>query len=199
VSVAGFVAAWVLAARNRDLADISADFGPDRFLVAYAVAGAVVASRRASNPIGWFLLGIGLVTASRGLAGEYARYALTGPSHPAGAVWAAWFVNWSLTLLFPGGLLTFLLLLFPDGRLLSARWRVVAWLAAGLGMVSAAGLVRSGSRFRGRPARRVQPDRPPGLDPHVAEQPDRERRLDPRLSDTVSSPAASQRSDPPSG
>lgn len=135
VSVAGFVAAWVLAARNRDLADISADFGPDRFLVTYAVAGAVVASRRASNPIGWFLLGIGLVTATRGLAGEYARYALTGPTHPAVAVWAAWFVNWSLTLLFPGGLLTFLLLLFPDGRPLTARWWAFAWLGAGLGVL----------------------------------------------------------------
>jgi hypothetical protein len=82
-SLAGFAAAWVLAAHNRDLADISADFGPDRFLATYAVAGAVVASRRPSNPIGWLLLGTGLVMACRGLAGEYARYALAGPAHPA--------------------------------------------------------------------------------------------------------------------
>jgi len=134
VSLAGFAAAWVLAVRNRDLADISADFGPDRFLAAYAVAGAVVASRRPSNPIGWLLLGTGLVTACRGLAGEYARYALAGPPHPAVAVWAAWFVSWSLTLLFPGGLLTFLLLLFPSGRPLTARWWAVAWLGGGLGV-----------------------------------------------------------------
>jgi hypothetical protein len=32
VSVAGFAAAWILAVRNRDLADVTADFGPDRFL-----------------------------------------------------------------------------------------------------------------------------------------------------------------------
>ncbi len=136
VSLAGFAVAWVLAARNRDLADISADFGADRFLVAYAVVGAVVASRRPSNPIGWFLLGTGLVTACRGLAGEYARYALAGPSRPAAAVWAAWFVSWSLTLLFPGGLLTFLLLLFPNGRPLTARWWAVGWFGAGLGVFS---------------------------------------------------------------
>ncbi len=37
VSVAGFAAAWVLAARNRNLLGISADFGPDRFLVTYAI------------------------------------------------------------------------------------------------------------------------------------------------------------------
>jgi hypothetical protein len=53
VSVAGFAAAWVLAARNRRVLNISADFGPDRYLVAYPVAGAILASRRRSNPIGW--------------------------------------------------------------------------------------------------------------------------------------------------
>lgn len=135
MSMAGFVAAWVLAAGNRDLPDIANDFGPDRFLVAYAVAGTILAARRPANPVGWLLLGVGVVTSARGLAGEYARHALAAPPHPAVAVWAAWFVGWSLTLLFPGGLLTFLLLLFPNGRLLSARWRVVAWLAAGLGVV----------------------------------------------------------------
>ena len=134
VSLAGFVAAWVLAARNGNLLDISADFGPDRFLLAYAVVGAVVASRRPANPTGWFLLGIGLVTACRGLAGEYALHALAGSSRPASGVWAAWFVNWSLTLLFPGGLVTFLLLLFPNGRPLTARWWAVGWAGVGMGV-----------------------------------------------------------------
>jgi hypothetical protein len=133
VSVAGFIAAWVLAARNRNLLDLSADFGPDRFLAAYAVVGGVVAARRPSNPIGWFLLGVGLVTACRGLAGEYALYALAGSARPAAGVWAAWFVNWSLILLFPGGLVTFLLLLFPDGRPVTARWWSVGWAGVGMG------------------------------------------------------------------
>jgi hypothetical protein len=131
VSLAGFAIAWVLAARNGSLFDLTAEFGPDRFMIAYAVAGTVLASRRPVNPVGWFLLGLGLVEAARGLAGEYVRYALAGPSH-ADAVWAAWFVNWSLTLLFPAGLLTFLLLLFPDGQPLSRRWWAVFWIAAGL-------------------------------------------------------------------
>ena len=102
VSLAGFAAAWVLAFRNHDLSDISAEFGPDRYMVAYAVAGTILASRR-PNPVGWFLLTIGLVTGLRGLAGEYARYALAGPHHPGhpGGVWAAWYVGWSLILLFP--------------------------------------------------------------------------------------------------
>ena len=131
VSMAGFALAWVLAVRNRDLLDVSANFGPDRFLVAYPVVGTILASRRRSNVIGWLLLGIGLVVAARALAGQYALHALAGPSHPATAVWAAWFISWSLTLVFPGGLLTFLLLLFPNGQPLTARWQAVGWLAAG--------------------------------------------------------------------
>ena len=136
VSLAAFAAAWVLAARNRDLVDISAGFSPDRFMVAYPVVGAVLASRRRSNPIGWLVLGVGIVTAARALAGEYALHALAGPSHPPPGVWTAWFVGWSLYLLFPGGLLTFLLLLFPGGRPLTARWWAVGWAAAGLGTIS---------------------------------------------------------------
>jgi len=61
----------------------------------------VLAARLRSNPIGWFLLGVGMVTAARGLAGEYALYALAGPAQPRPGVWAEWFVGWSLTLLFP--------------------------------------------------------------------------------------------------
>jgi hypothetical protein len=132
VSVAGFAAAWVLAARNRDLFDLAADFGPDRFMVTYAVVGAVVASRRPSNPIGWLLLGFGLVVAARGLAGEYALYVLAGTSHSAAGVWAAWLVHWLLSLVFPAGLLVFLLLLFPTGRPLTPRWWVVGWFAVAL-------------------------------------------------------------------
>jgi hypothetical protein len=105
VSVAGFATAWVLAARNRDLFDLTAYTAPDRFLIAWAVIGAVVASRRPSNPIGWLLLGLGLEEAARGLAGEYALHALVGPSHPAAGVWAAWFAHWSVRLIFPAGVL----------------------------------------------------------------------------------------------
>jgi steroid 5-alpha reductase family enzyme len=56
VSLAAFAAAWVLAARNGDVFDISAQWGPDRFMVAYALAGTVLASRRRSNPVGWLLV-----------------------------------------------------------------------------------------------------------------------------------------------
>jgi len=132
VSLAGFAAAWVLAATGRDLFDLSANYSPDRFLVAYAVVGAVLASRRPVSPIGWLLLGIGLESAARGLAGEYALHALARHARPASGVWAIWFVNWGLTLLFPSGVLMFLLLLFPNGRPLTVRWRMVGWLGVAL-------------------------------------------------------------------
>lgn len=131
VSLAAFAVAWILAAGHRDLLDLSADFGPDRFLFAYAVVGTVLVARRPANRIGWLLLSVGLITAARALAGEYALNALTGPGRPAPAVWAEWFISWSLVLVFPAGVLAFLLLLFPGGRPLSARWAVVGWLAAG--------------------------------------------------------------------
>jgi hypothetical protein len=84
------------------------------------------------TPTSMLLLGIGLESAVRGLAGEYALYALAGPSHRAAEVWAAWLVHWSLSLVFPAGALVFLLLLFPTGRPLTPRWWAVGWLALGL-------------------------------------------------------------------
>jgi len=130
-SLAGFVTAWVLAVAFHDTFDLAADWGPDRFLIAYAVAGALLAARRPANRIGWLLLTVGLILAARAVTGEYARHALAGPSHPDAGVWAAWFLNWSLVLVFPAGLLAFVLLLFPGGRPLSSRWAAVGWAAAG--------------------------------------------------------------------
>ena len=86
----------------------------------------------AIKSIGWLLLRARPVEAARGLAGEYALHALAGSARPAAGVWAAWYVHWSLSLVFPAGLLVFLVLLFPTGRPLAPRWWVVGWLALGL-------------------------------------------------------------------
>ena len=97
---------------------------------AFSVVGALVASRRPDNPIGWILCGVGLSFALGGLAGEYATYALiTEPGSLPGGHLMAWLGTW----IWPPGIilvLTYLLLLFPDGRLPSRRWKPVAWLAA---------------------------------------------------------------------
>jgi len=97
--------------------------------LAFVVIGAVVASRRPRNAVGWILLADGLlwqlVSAVAGYTG-YALFARPG-GLPAGRV-TAWLLNWGWVL--PLVLLPFFFLLFPDGRLRSSRWRPVAWLAA---------------------------------------------------------------------
>jgi hypothetical protein len=71
-------------------------------------------------------LGVALVAATGALCAEYAlRARVTAPgSLPAGQL-AAWAASWVFTLNFPA--MGLVLLLFPDGRLPSPRWRPVAW------------------------------------------------------------------------
>ena len=98
-------------------------------VLAFSVVGALIASRRPDNPIGWILCGVGLSFALASLSGEYAVYALiTEPGSLPGGDVMAWLGTWA----WPPGLIlvfTYLLLLFPDGRLPSRRWKPVAWLA----------------------------------------------------------------------
>jgi hypothetical protein len=102
-------------------------------LLTFAVVGAIVASHHPSNPIGWIFctmgLLVGLGTFARGYAESWGASDF-GPRSLGET--AAWFASWWWTILIfiPT---TFLLLLFPDGRLPSPRWRPVAWLA-GLGI-----------------------------------------------------------------
>jgi hypothetical protein len=104
-------------------------------VLTFSVVGAIVASRQPRNAIGWIFCGIGLVVSLNSFTGSYAGYRLAGGSAPGSlAETAAWFSSWSWTLWIYVPT-TFLLLLFPDGRLPSPRWRPVAWCAA-LGVIS---------------------------------------------------------------
>jgi hypothetical protein len=96
---------------------------------AFATVGALVASRRPYNPIGWLFIAFGAAAAIRFTGSQYATYALlTYPgSLPAGDLIASFAIHlWHPAL----GLLTFSFLLFPHGRLLSRSWRIVAWVSA---------------------------------------------------------------------
>jgi hypothetical protein len=102
----------------------------------YPTVGAVVAVRRPRNPIGWILLAIGLGQGLSAFGSEYAVAAVLG--NPRGLPPAdilGWISNWvwAPTL---GLMVTFLLLLFPDGHLPSRRWRPLAWLSAGTILVT---------------------------------------------------------------
>jgi hypothetical protein len=107
--------------------------------VSFSVVGALIASHRPENPIGWIFLAEGFCYGLLSAGDEYAIYALlTNPgSLPLGAE-ASWLGQWIWA---PGlGLsLVFLPLLFPDGHPPSHRWRPVGWLGAlsiGLTVVS---------------------------------------------------------------
>jgi hypothetical protein len=98
-------------------------------ILAFSTVGALVASRRPENPIGWLFLSGAFIWIVGELTLEYAVYALitaTG-ALPAGA-WMAWLGSWARGI---GWFLivVFLLLLFPTGRLPSPRWRPILWAA----------------------------------------------------------------------
>jgi hypothetical protein len=96
--------------------------------VAFALLGAVVAGHRPENPIGWLFLAIGLSGALGVVSNEYVHYTLVVDlgALPGGAV-AAWLSAWTWSPAY--GLVPLVLLVFPDGRLPSPRWRWAAWLA----------------------------------------------------------------------
>src|SRR5215210_450417 len=95
----------------------------------FSTVGAVIASRSLpNNPIGWLFCTTGLVYAVDNFSAQYAIYTLlaTPGSLPAGYA-AAWIFSW---LPIPQlGLAAFVLLLFPNGRLPSRRWRWFFWLS----------------------------------------------------------------------
>ncbi len=114
-------------------------------LLAFATVGSLVASRRPENPIGWLFCISTLLWALGSLLQEYTTYALiTVPgSLQAGALMGIighWIGGIGFFLM-----LTFGLLLFPNGHLPSPRWRFLAWLIAVLLVVySIPGLAHCG-------------------------------------------------------
>jgi hypothetical protein len=96
--------------------------------VAFSVVGAMIASHRPGNPIGWIFCAAALFQGLAVFGDEYATYALiTRPGSLTLGPEMSWLTEWIWA---PGlGLiLVFLPLLFPDGRPPSRRWRWVAWL-----------------------------------------------------------------------
>ena len=92
----------------------------------FVTTGAYLAGRRPANPVGWLLLGWGMVMAFGCFTGAYVdRGLVRDPGSLPGPSWVGWAegVVWHPAF----ALLAFLLLLFPHGRLPSRRWRPFAW------------------------------------------------------------------------
>jgi hypothetical protein len=119
------------------------------FTFAFAGVGALVASRQPDNPLGWIMGLAGLAYALMSFADRYAQPYIDDPADGLpGSVVALWAQNWGwIAAVAPAA--TFLLLLFPNGRLPSARWRPVAWVA-GVGLAAAMpGLAFSAGKLEG--------------------------------------------------
>ncbi len=140
--------AWILSALSMGLVACASAFvvvndtgvGTLMFLVSVlscAVVGGIVASRQPTNPIGWFFLVSAVSFAVTVLTHEYATYGLrTAP----GSLPLAWAMVWPQSWLWvPGAvlILAFVPLYFPNGRLVSRRWRPVVWFAVTFSVLGA--------------------------------------------------------------
>ncbi|MGA7989251.1 MAG: sensor histidine kinase [Candidatus Dormiibacterota bacterium] len=104
--------------------------------IAIALVGGLIASRRPHNPIGWLLLLGAIGTASQGLASQYVVHTLVvDKGSLPGAEWVAWIGSTLGGLVFPG-IVVLILLLFPNGRLMSHRWQALVWLDIALAVAN---------------------------------------------------------------
>jgi len=130
LSLAFTALSFLLIALNVSLNTPAYFFWPELTVLAigYSVIGAIIASRLPNHPIGWICCAIGLIAAVDHFGGEYAVYALLAQPHPLpGGKAMLWLQGWFWMLFV--GLIVFLLLLFPTGRLPSSRWRPFAWVS----------------------------------------------------------------------
>jgi len=124
LAIAFAIAAVVFLVLGRDTAPPAGSFGLRGFGILFAVVfgtvGSLIAARQPSNPLGWLLLFTGAASGVQEAAQQYAIWTL-GESELPGGELAAWFPSW-IWVPATASVITSLLL-FPDGRLRSARWR----------------------------------------------------------------------------
>jgi two-component system NarL family sensor kinase len=129
----GLILSVLAQIANGRIVTFSHQFFTPLFTITFCLVGGLVAVRHPGNPIGWMFCAIGLLSGINMFGAGYVLYdeLVTPGGVLPGVEVARWLNNWIWLL---GTILpiTFPLLLFPDGRLLSPRWRPIAWIV-GLG------------------------------------------------------------------
>jgi signal transduction histidine kinase len=97
------------------------------------ILGFLICTRKPQERMGKILLGLGLAGSLQFAAGEFATYSVLGRSGQLFATGAAGWVSSVAQVILVVGLVV-MIMLFPTGRLLSHRWRPVAW-AVGVGLL----------------------------------------------------------------
>ncbi|HXN58768.1 MAG TPA: histidine kinase [Candidatus Angelobacter sp.] len=106
---------------------------------ALSTTGALIASRRPGNPVGWLYCAMGFLGALTTFAQQYAiRGLLEHPGSLPAAVFIAWVEQWSFWFVFPAGI-ALVLLLFPTGRPASPRWRPLVWIGLACALLMVVG------------------------------------------------------------
>ncbi len=102
------------------------------FVLGAVAVGSLILLRRPDNRIGALFGGIGVLWAVSNALLSFAIYLLA--THGVGTGFVSWLGlagSWMSDLAWISSV-TFLFLLFPDGRLPSNRWRVVSWFTGGV-------------------------------------------------------------------
>ena len=107
-----------------------------------AATGSLIALRRPGNALGWVMAGTAVLIVAGAAGDAYAAWVMTTRGHAdALAVAGAWLQSWYWYLLL-WLLFVAVPLLFPDGRLLSRRWRIPVLLSlAGTVATAALGML----------------------------------------------------------
>jgi len=155
-------AVWVVLFISFLLIGVDPSRAPAALAATFAMVtvGALVASRRPANPIGWIFCALGLGFFVGGWSSQYATRALVDApgSLPAGLAigWLSSWVQLPTTML-----VLYLLLLFPNGHPPSPRWRGVVWLITVLiALVTLTAALRPGPLQPGPTANALPVDNP---------------------------------------
>ena len=101
--------------------------------LSFGVVGVIVAWHQPRNPMGWILLGVTFFFLLLSLASSYTYldYRLRGGRLPLGWLSVLLTPSWAPAIVLVG----LALMLFPDGRILSSRWKPMLWAYLALGAV----------------------------------------------------------------